>query len=242
MGNHDKLELLYDIETQFEFTGQNTIPVNDIEAYWMKNKKGNQEISYNIQSAVDYDTKLICAVNVTQNPTDHYQLPKISNKAIENIKTKPKNISADTSYLNQISLTYLANNEINGLIPTRKQSKEKKTGRLNKNPFHKDHFEYINEKDTIKCQNNEYMYFYKQYIEKTEDNKYPNKIKRLYSNYTACKNCKFQKECTSPKTTHRTITEYDDTLKQSMYQKMETEEAKEEYKKRSNVKKNHSEH
>lgn len=80
------------------------------------------------------------------------------------------------------------------------------------------------------------MYFYKQYIEKTEDNKYPN-IKRLYSNYTACKNCKFQKECTSPKTTHRTITEYDDTLKQSMYQKMETEEAKEEYKKRSNVKK-----
>lgn len=68
METSEKLELLYDIETQFTLTGQNTIPVNDIEARWMKNKKGNFEISYNLQNAFDYDSKLICALNVVSNP------------------------------------------------------------------------------------------------------------------------------------------------------------------------------
>ena len=96
-------------------------------------------IAYNIQSAVDYDTKLICAINVTQSPTDHYELPAIAERAIRNIETTPKYISADTIYLNQITLSYFADNKINGLIPTRKQSKEK-IGKLNPNQFHKDHF------------------------------------------------------------------------------------------------------
>lgn len=99
----DKIELLYDIETQFTFTGQDTIPVNDIEARFMKGKKGNFLVAYNIQSAVDYDTKLICAINVTQSPTDHYELPPIAERAIQNIQTTSKYISAYTMYLNQIA-------------------------------------------------------------------------------------------------------------------------------------------
>ena len=59
IGVEDKIELLYDIETQFTFTGQDTIPVNDIEARFMKGKKVNFLSAYNIQFAVDYDTKLI---------------------------------------------------------------------------------------------------------------------------------------------------------------------------------------
>ena len=72
----------------------------------MKEKK--LHVAYNIQSAADYDTKLICTINVTQNPTDHYELPNIAERAIRNINTTPKYISADTIYLNQISLSYLA--------------------------------------------------------------------------------------------------------------------------------------
>ncbi len=62
--------------------------------------------SYNIQYEVDYDIKLICAINVTQNPKDYYELPKITEKAIKNINTKSKYISAYTIYLNQISPPY----------------------------------------------------------------------------------------------------------------------------------------
>ena len=37
--DNDKLELLYDIRTQFKFTEQDKIPMNDIEARMMKGKK-----------------------------------------------------------------------------------------------------------------------------------------------------------------------------------------------------------
>jgi hypothetical protein len=234
MDTEDKLELLYDINTQFTYTGQNKVPVNDIEARFMKNKKGNFMVAYNIQSAVDYDTKLICAINVVQNPTDHYQLPEIVDKAIINTQTKPKHISADTIYLNQISLAYLADNKINGLIPTRKQSKEKQ-GRLNKNPYHKDHFQYDSEKDAFLCPENQYMYFFRQYTNKNIDNENPKIVKRLYSNYNACKHCDKRDKCLSTSTTHKTITEYGSELKKAMMIKMEKPENQEEYSKRSCV-------
>ena len=107
MNDEDKLELLYGIETQFTFTADR-MPVNDIEVKFMKGKKWNFIVVYNIQSAVDYDTKLICAINVTQNPTNYYELLNIAEGEIINIKVTPKYISAVTIYLNQISLLYLA--------------------------------------------------------------------------------------------------------------------------------------
>ena len=234
MDDEDKLELLYGIETQFTFTGQERIPVNDIEARFMKGKKGNSLVAYNIQSAVDYDTKLICAINVTQNPTDHYELPNIAEKAIRNIQTKPKYISADTIYLNEISLSYLADEKIDGLIPNRKQSKEK-IGRLNKNPYHKDHFVYDYELDAFKCPENQYMYYFKTYTEPHKDPEKPDKIKRLYNNYEACKHCSARNKCCSSSQTHRTITEYGSEMQKAMNQKMEKQEYKDEYAKRSSV-------
>ena len=231
LSDKEKLEKLYDIKTQFTLTGQDKIPMNDIEARKMKGKKGNFYIAYNIQSAVDYDTKLICAVNVTQSPTDHYELPQIADKAIKNLGKIPEHMSADTIYLNPTSLSYFKNNNIDGLIPTRKQSKEK-IGKLNKNPFHKDHFEYDGENDAFKCPAGQYLTFYNQYTIESKDPEKPEKIKRLYNNYEACKNCKFKKDCISQKQSHRTITENGNRLQIEMYFKMEKEEYQDEYSKR----------
>ena len=231
LSDKEKLEKLYDIKTQFTLTGQDKIPMNDIEARKMKGKKGNFYIAYNVQSAVDYDTKLICAVNVTQSPTDHYELPQIADKAIKNLGKIPEHMSADTIYLNPTSLSYFKNNNIDGLIPTRKQSKEK-IGKLNKNPFHKDHFEYDGENDAFKCPAGQYLTFYNQYTIESKDPEKPEKIKRLYNNYEACKNCKFKKDCISQKQSHRTITENGNRLQIEMYFKMEKEEYQDEYSKR----------
>lgn len=59
-------------------------------------------VSYNIQFAVDYGTRLICAMNITQNPTGHYELPNVAERAMRNVNAKLKYISADIIYLNQI--------------------------------------------------------------------------------------------------------------------------------------------
>ena len=234
MSDDEKLELLYDIRTQFKFTGQDKIPMNDIEARMMKGKKGNFLVAYNVQSAVDYDTKLICALNVTQNPTDHYELPEVADKAINNMGKVPKYMSADTIYLNQISLSYFINKGIDGLIPTRKQSKEK-IGKLNPNQFHKDHFFYISDLDLFMCPAGQPMYFYKEYTEENEDPDKPNKIKRLYNNYYACKHCIHNKDCLTEKQTHKTITENGGRLERAMFFKMEKEEYKKEFSKRPSV-------
>ena len=70
---------------------------------------------------------------------------------MNNINKIPKYMSADTIYLNQIRLSYIANKGINGLISTIKQSKEK-IGKINPNTFHKDYFTYMPELDAFKCQ------------------------------------------------------------------------------------------
>jgi len=234
MSDEEKLELLYDIRTQFKFTGQDKIPMNDIEARMMKGKKGNFLVAYNVQSAVDYDTKMICALHVTQSPTDHYQLPEVADKAINNIGKVPTYMSADTIYLNQISLSYFVNKGIDGLIPTRKQSKEK-IGQLHPNQFHKDHFYYISDLDLFMCPAGQPMYFYKEYIEKSEDPDKPDKVKRLYNNYYACKHCIHREDCLSEKQTHKTITENGGRLERAMFFKMEKEEYKKEIRKRPSV-------
>lgn len=230
----EKLYLLDEIKTQFTLSGQKSVPITDIESRWIKSKKGNLQISYNIQSAVDYDTKMICAINVVQAPTDHYQLPKIVDKAINNTNVLPRFVLADTIYLNEISLSYLADKHIDGVIPDRKQSNEK-IGRLNKNPYHKDYFKYLSEIDAFECPEGQIMYFFNKYVEKTEDPEKQDKIKRLYCNYSACKACNCRENCLSSTQTHKTITEYGGSLKKAMWEKMESDEYKEVYSRRSSV-------
>ena len=131
LNDEEKLDLLYDVKTAFTIGEQNTVPLNDVEARWMHNKSGNNEISYNIQSAVDTKSKLICALNITQSPTDHYEIPDIVNKLIGNLGQKPEKISADTIYHNIISFQYFNRKNIDGIIVDRKQTKTNK-GKLNK--------------------------------------------------------------------------------------------------------------
>ena len=54
-----------------------------------------------------------------------------------------------------------------GLIPNRKQSKEK-IGKLNSNPYHKDYFEYDYELDAFSYIKNQYMYFFANILNNTK--------------------------------------------------------------------------
>ncbi len=98
----------------------------------------------------------------TQILVDYYEGRPIDSECLEKLHKPAQRL--DTIYLNQISLSYLADEKIEGLIPNRKQSKEK-IEKLNENKYHKDHFEYDYELDAFKCPENEYMYFQAKYIE-----------------------------------------------------------------------------
>ena len=84
------------------------------------------------------------------------------------------------------------------------------------------------------CPAGQPMYFYKEYTEKNKDPNKPDKVKRLYNNYYACKHCIHRESCLTEKT-HKTITEYGSEMQKAMNQKMEKQEYKDEYAKRSSV-------
>lgn len=230
LSDETKLERLLEMKFQIEDSGQNTIAVNDYESRWMLNKNNETEPSMNIQAAVDSESKLVCGLDITQEGTDHYQLPEIGSIALDYLPTKPEYISADTGYHTSASFNFLEENQIQGLIPSRTQTR-KATGRASENKFHKDNMKYDYEKKAFICPNNQYLYLKHEYVDTRDENGNPLKRRQVYSNYKACKNCKDKNECCNGK--HRSITEYMNPYALDMRELLETEEGKEMFKQRS---------
>lgn len=85
MSNKQKIKYLNDILKRFSETGANTIPVNDIECIHIIDKQGNPDVGYNLQTTVDYSSKMFVALHVSQKATDHHQFPEIMDKSIKNM-------------------------------------------------------------------------------------------------------------------------------------------------------------
>lgn len=230
----EKIDFLYHLREELKTSGQKTIALYDSEARWMLNKKGKEEISYNLQTAVDYTTKLILAIHVSNQPTDHYQLPPTLVKAIQNSPIPLNKISADTGYHNEVSMNILEKYELDGYIVTRKQTKENKK-KHNPNLFHKDNMIEIEGTNAFLCFNNELLFYKYKYTVKNNAKKEdtdPYEIKRIYNNPEACYMCPYKKLCFTDSHIHKQITEYGSEYSQQMKYKLETEEGKKEYRKR----------
>ena len=109
---------------ELKISGQKSVPVNDIEARWMYNKKNKAELSYDLQTCVDCATHLILATYISQNPTADYDLPIVTDLAMKNVGFKFENLLADAGYCNELVIEYLKNNEIEVFIPNATQSRE----------------------------------------------------------------------------------------------------------------------
>lgn len=230
--DEEKVEILFYWWQLLDYSGQVSLALNDYDARLMKVKDNGQKypkFSFNIQLGTDTKSKLICGVNAVQNPTDHYQIPALMNQILVNLQIKPTKISADTIYSTLANLQYLEELDITALIPTKQQNR-KNSGNLPDNPFAIDYFVFNEYKNVFICPNNE---------ELSLDGSYPapqekgggNKIKLIYSNYQACKNCKYKGKCY--KTNHRTITRYVHEVTYKVERLMSTKEGMKDYKLRS---------
>jgi transposase len=199
------------------------LSLTDPEARWMKNKKGFQEISYNIQHTTDCGSGIIIRTDVIQDPTDHYQLPIQLDglKQDYGVLFNDSLILADTIYNTSESMEYVYENGWNAFVPSRSQATKSKNPKLNK--FAKANFIFDFEKNHYICPNNQILHHQNTYNEK-------NKIKKVYYS-NACKNCPIKDEC-SPNQNWRIITDYSTDYQLLMAQKMEKEESKKIYKKR----------
>ena len=201
LSNKDKLKYLNKIMKRFNETEANTIPVNDINSIHLYNKDGNPDVGYNIQTAVDSESKMFIALIVSQKATDHHQFPAIMNKSIENMGVLPLFACADAGYNTRRTLEYVEEIGLNALIDNNRSAKLR-NGHSNENKFHKDNMNYNIQEDYFTCFNQEKL-FYQETKIKWDEKKQDYDIQRKYYNKKACTNCKYSNECC--KTKYRTV-------------------------------------
>ena len=230
--NKEKVNILFHWWHLLDYSGQTSLALNDHDARLMKTKDNGQKypkFSLNIQLGTDTKSKLICGVNAVQNPTDHYQIPALMNQILTNLNSKPKKISADTIYLTLANLNYLDNFSISALIPTSQQNR-KNSNNLPENLFAIDYFVFDEYKNVFICPENQELTLDGAYTAPQEKGG-GNKVKLVYSNYEACKKCKYKEKCY--KKNHRTITRYVHEVTYKTERLMSSEEGIKEYKLRS---------
>ncbi|ADC47616.1 transposase [Methanobrevibacter ruminantium M1] len=237
--DEEKVDILFEWWRLLDFSGQSSLGLNDHDARWMKIKDKGQiypKFSYNLQLGTDTESKLICGVNVVQNPTDHYQIPALMNQIISNLNLKPTKISADTIYLTLANLNYLDNLGITALIPTSQQNREN-SGEKPNNRFAIGYFVFDEYKNVFICPEGQELTLdgiYQAHPEKGGGNK----LKAVYSNFNACNNCINKGVCF--KTGHRSITRYVHELAYKTERIISSEKGIEEYKLRSSTVESHN--
>ena len=110
-----------------------------------------------IQTAVDYSTKMFCAILISNQATDHGLLPEIFTKMVENIGIILEVSSADSAYHDYETLAFLEDNNIKALIDNTRAAKLR-NGNGSKKIFHKDNMGFDYENNAIICYANKPLY------------------------------------------------------------------------------------
>ena len=239
ISKEDKVNILFDWYDKLDLTGQKSIPLFDVDARLMKTKDNGQKYkkwAYNIQVCTDTKTKLICAVNVVQYPTDHYQIPALIDQTIENIKITPEIISADNIYNTLGNIFYLKEHNISARIPTTKQSREI-MGKTIENMFHRDYFEYDEKRNVIIYPQNQILTQQSVSEGKTQKGGFF-KTNISYYNKKACLNCHHRSKCTE--SDYRVITRQVHELSIEVEKIMDTSQGRKDYKNRMKTAESHN--
>ena len=171
------------------------ISATDPESRFMPNNKKIFEYSYNSQITADSSFGIIISNDVNSEIRDVNQLQPQIKQVEENVGKIPEGMKviADYGYSSSKNLKFMKENGLDGYIPD-----EKRTSALNRkvkteNPFSKENFEYVPERDIFICPNNHELTFRGQYYDK--------KLRKNIHRYRTdkCKKCPDQSKCTKNK-------------------------------------------
>jgi transposase len=175
-------------QKQLEKSGNNEISTTDPDARLMCNNNNNVDVSYNVQTTVDSEHKLIADFKVSQKPNDLGELDNMALRAKKLFGGKDFEVLADKGYYKAEDLKKCVENGITPYVA--RQAYSNGTG---DKEFYIDKFRYDKEKNVYICPAGQELGYAK-------DRK--NKVKvtaHEYRNYTACKNCELKDRCTRGK-------------------------------------------
>ena len=131
-------------------SGHKDINLTDTESRTMIHRGFRPVPSYNGQAAVECNSGVIVAADVSDNPADYWGLKTLVEQVEANTRHKPGSVLADSGYDSYDNLAYLKENGITGYIANQiKQSME--NGKMRNVEFDRSRFIYDEGKDVYLC-------------------------------------------------------------------------------------------
>jgi transposase len=177
-------------QAQLEESGESQLSLTDPESRRMK-VRGDYDVCYNAQIAVDAKHHLIVAHDVTNEVTDLEQLEPMARAAKEALGVETLEVCADRGYHNGAQVVNCEEEDILPYVPAPETSKAEKAGL-----FSKEHFRYVPEEDAYRCPAGQWLPF------ATQENR-DGRIIRYFANRAACAACPLREQCTQSKSGRR---------------------------------------
>jgi transposase len=208
----------------------------DPDARMMKHGHGGILPSYNVQLSVDSEAKLIAAVHVTNAVNDSEQLVPAMERLEQRFGCKPLQVIADGDYTNYRSVVAMADLKIDYYSSWKQKIAEKSRfgWRGLSEAFYPSQFRYDSERDVYVCPTGQTLVY------RTTINHQNGTKSRLYrATADDCAACPHHHQCcprSLPKGQGRAVSRLvvPETVR-LFRKKMQTEEAKQIYRKRSEV-------
>ena len=215
----NKYTTLYE---ELETSGEKQISITDKDCKLMHKRNGEINAVYNVQVVAESKNNMILDFEVTNSVNDQQELSNISKRGKNVLEVEEVEVIADSGYMSRGEFEECIENGITPTVSIPKTEKGDGT-------YSKDRFQYDVEKDVYICPANREMSYTKQ---KTKT-KGKRKLKyRVYVEKKRCDNCEFKKECFNNKVGYRKIERWE---KESIVDRMKTEESKEKLKKRQGI-------
>ncbi len=205
----------------------------DPEARVMMQAKGAYGPSYNVQISTDARAKIIVGVGVSQSANDAGELEPGVERIEANLGQEPKQMVVDEGYSNSGSIEAMAEREIDliGSVPKPKKApwdpwQRREVAR----DFHPEAFRYDPSTDRYTCPADQVLTY------ETREQHGGWWHYRYRARASDCRSCVFQAQCCPGTKKGRSLVRREQTPEWEAFRaKMETAEAKEIYKQRSEV-------
>jgi transposase len=203
---------------------------SDPEARVMMQSDGGFAPSYNVQISTEASNKIIVAVGVTQEGTDYNQLADGVDRVKANTAATPEQIVVDGGYIKNENIEKLAAQGVDLIGPIPEMDPEASLRQRGIRPaFYPDKFRYDEVANTLTCPAQKTLPL------RSTDQREGRIEYRYRAEAADCARCCFRNQC-CPKTSSRLVlrTEHSETVK-AFRAKMQTDQAKEIYRKRAEV-------
>jgi transposase len=174
--------------------GRNSCSKTDKDATFFKMKEDHHGMTqmkpgYNVQIATE--NQFILGYGIYQKAADTSVFIPFMGRVISQLKTKPKNITADAGYGSEENYEYVTRNKIGNYIKYNNFNYEKTKAYKNRT-FLSDHFEYDQISDQYKCPGGQILDYAFTKSTKTE-NGY--KSERMVYRSRTCEGCQLKEKC-----------------------------------------------